>query len=77
MDDDLNLYENRFVVTLIKLLRAKITKLAALADVAFSQAQNAIDIGGYVEELRDYRAQKMLETLLPRSTGDDMLHEFY
>jgi hypothetical protein len=75
VDDDLNLYENRFVVTLIQLLRARTDKLAALADVAFSQAQSAIDIEGYVEELRDYRAQKMLETLLPSSTGEDMLNE--
>lgn len=73
IDDDFDLYENRFVVTLIKRLHQRLARLAIFVDTGLSQAQSAFDIDCYAEELMDPHARRMLSALLPSSSDMELL----
>jgi hypothetical protein len=77
VDDDLDLYENRFVVTLIKVLHRRLARLVFTVDTALTQAQSAFEIGCYAEELKDVQSQRLLNALLPKADTTDVLQDVY
>lgn len=73
IDDDLDLYENRFIVTLVKQLHRRMAKLVTFVDTGLTQAQSAFAIECYAEERADPQARRMLHALLPRSSDTELL----
>jgi hypothetical protein len=77
VEDDLDLYENRFVVTLTRELRRRVAKIAAFVSLGLNQAQSAVDLDCYAQELMDHRVRAVLGSLLPQATSDNVLLDLW
>lgn len=72
-EDELNIYENRFVVTLIRKLGAYLDKMQREIEAQKGQVDNVIDWQLYSEEFQDHRRLEILQQLLPEYNFEDEL----
>lgn len=72
-EDELNIYENRFVVTLIRKLGAFLDKKQREIEALKGQVDNIIDWQLYAEEFQDHRRLEILQQLLPEYSFEEEL----
>lgn len=77
IEDDLELYENRFVKSLIDRLIRHVSDKRLEVEQIRDQLENAIEWDEYAEEFRDYRRQLMLLALLPNMDIEKIKKEQY
>jgi hypothetical protein len=70
-DDELTIYENRFVKTLMDRMKRYLDKKKAELELNKKQVDNLIDWEQYSGELNDYKRLEMLYQLLPDFNGDE------